>query len=120
MLKLDKKEHIAAIVANLERGEAVMFGEYRGYRIDSKEMAVKERPDLKENRIIVAHSFEAAGSGEQLACIEWLPPGTRKEDVKVTMQQGDRCILVVNSIAYKGGSRQGSPRRFELLSKLLP
>lgn len=120
MIKLEKKEHVALAVAALEKGEALMLGEYRGFRVDTKEMAVKERPDLKEKRVIVAHSFEAAGSGEQIAVVEWMPPGTRAEDIKAAMQAGDRCLLIVNSIAYKGGTRQGSPRRFELLSKLLP
>jgi len=117
-MQLSKKEHIAQVVALLEKGEAVMIGEYRGYRIDEKSMAVKERPDLKENRIIVAHSFESA-LGEQIICAEWMPPATRKEDVKPTLQKGDSCIVVLAGLSYKGGSRQGTPKRFELLSKLV-
>jgi len=117
-MNLVKKEHIAQVVALLEKGEAVMIGEYRGHRVDEKEQAVKERPDLKEKRIIVAHSFETA-AGEQIICAEWMPSGTRKEDVKPALQKGDFCILVVGSLSFKGGSRQGSPRRWELLSKLV-
>jgi len=117
-MKLEKKEHIAQVVALLEKGEAVMIGEYRGFRIDEKQQAVKERPDLKETRIIVAHSFESS-NGEQIICAEWMPPGTRKEDIKIVFTKGEAVVLVLGGLSFKGGARQASPRRFELLSKLL-
>lgn len=117
-MKIDKKEHIAQIMDSLLKGEAVMIGEYRGHRVDTKQMSIKERPEIKENRVIVAHSFESA-TGEQIICAEWMPPGTRAEDIKPQMQKGDLAVLVLQSLTYKGGSRQASPKRFELLSKLL-
>jgi len=119
MLKLEKKDHQAQAIAALERGETVMFGEYRQYRIDEKEMAVKERPDLKEKRLIVTHSFEAAGSGEQIACTEWLPPGSRREDIKVSFNAGDRVLLIARTMKAVGSQRTVNPVRFEFLSKLL-
>lgn len=120
MLKLEKQEQKSLVLELLEKGEAIAFAEYRGHRVDIKQMAVKERPDLKEERVIVTHSVEFAGTGEQVAMAEFMPPGTRATDVKPPLTPGDRCAVVLNSLAYKGSVRQGSPRRFVFLSKLLP
>jgi len=118
-IKLEKADHKTQALTLLEAGEFCALGVYRGYRVDVKEMAVKERPDLKESRVIVTHSFEAAGSHEQIPCTEFMPPGTRKEDIKVQMQDGEACILTVSNI--KGFSpRTCTPRKFLHLSKLLP
>lgn len=117
-MKIEKKEHMQQVIDSLQAGEAIMIGEYRGHRVDVKMMSVKERPEIKETRIIVAHSFESA-VGEQIICAEWTPPGTRPEDIKIKMQKGEICILVLQGLQFKGGSRQATPKRFELLSKLL-
>jgi len=120
MIKLEKIEQQKLARELLEKGEVIALAEYRGFRTDQKKMALKERPDIKEDRVIVTHSVELAGSGEQIACAEFMPSGTRPEDCKAPLNQGDRCLVVFNALKFQGSARQGSPRRFELLSKLLP
>jgi len=118
MTKLENKNHIAQVVALLNLGEVVMIGEYRGSRVDEREFKDKLNPAVKVSRVSVTHSFESA-TGEQMPCVEYLPEGTKKSDVKVVMQVGEKFACVVNGLKYNGNTRQVSLKRFELLSGLL-
>jgi len=120
MIKLEKKEHAAQAVSELENGGVIALAEYRSFKSEKKEMSVKERPDLKEMRVICTHSIELAGTGEQMALTEWMPAGTRLEDCKPTQQPGDRVLVVFATVKFAGNSRAGMSRRFVHLSKLLP
>jgi len=110
MLKLEKQEQKSLVIELLEKGEAIAFAEYRGHRVDIKQMAVKERPDLKEERVIVTHSIEFAGTGEQVAMAEFMPPGTRAADVKPPLIPGDRCA-VATSCANRASAASALPVR---------
>jgi len=118
-MKIETKEHIEQALVALNKGEVICIGEYRGYKIDTRSMAVRERPDLKEDRVILSHAVEMAGSGQQVPCTEWMPPGTKESDIKVTHQQGDHVLVVCQIVSFKGGLRSVIPARIELLSKLL-
>jgi hypothetical protein len=118
MTKLENKNHVAQVVALLNTGEVLMIGEYRGTRIDEREFKDKENPAVKVNRVIVTHSFESA-TGEQMPCQEFTPPGTRREDIKVTMQVGEKHVCIVGGLKYNGNIRSVTVRRFEHLSGLL-
>jgi len=118
MTKLEKQGHVKQAIDLLNLGECIIIGEYRGIRVDEREFADKQNPAVKVLRVIVTHSFESA-LGEQMPCIEYMPPGTKKADVKGTYQQGEKVICTVSALAYRGGIRKITVKSFQLLSGLL-
>lgn len=91
MNKDDKS--IPVLLDRLNKGEALVCAEYRSTRIDSINVSNKANPSQKEPRIILRHGLEAGNS--QLTCVEWTPPGTTAESIKMTLKKGQLVLVSV-------------------------
>lgn len=91
MQKDDK--NLPTLLGRLNKGEAIVCAEYRSTRIDSINVSNKQNPSQKEPRIILRHGLEAGDS--QLTCVEWTPPGTTAESIKMTLKKGQLCLVSI-------------------------
>lgn len=119
MTKLESK-WLPTLAKLAETGETLLLGEWRGCKVTGRFFDDDKNPDVQVFKVAVNHSFERA-DGRQILLVEYLPDGTKVEDVKISMQAGDKCIACLSpSGRTVAGMSKSVVYRFEVLSKLLP